>query len=109
MMIWKLAPIEPDDAMSVNGGIAFEDAAFGEQKIVFEAARDAYRAMLSAAPPPPDVVGALEGLLADACSAGEAGPNGSVIVTATAKEWQDHVEATARARSILAQLKGEKP
>lgn len=44
--IW--VPREPTETMKVNGGLAFENAAFGECKLVFEAAGDAYRAMLSA-------------------------------------------------------------
>lgn len=41
-----IVPKEPTQTMSVNGGLAIEDAAFGEQKLIFEAAADAYRIMV---------------------------------------------------------------
>jgi hypothetical protein len=66
-----------------------------------------YRAMVTSPFHAPDVIGALEGLINNACTAGRSGPSGSVIVTSTAKEWQAHLEATDRARSVLSQLKGE--
>lgn len=49
---YAVMPIEPTEAMSVNGGLAFEDAAFGEGKLVFEAAADAYRMMVKVATMP---------------------------------------------------------
>ena len=44
---YAIVPREPDEAIKFAGGIAFEDAAFGEQKLVFNAAGDAYRAMIA--------------------------------------------------------------
>ena len=40
---------EPTQFMFVDGGLAFENAAFGEGKLVFEAAADCWRAMVDAA------------------------------------------------------------
>lgn len=40
---------EPTEAMKVNGGIAIEQAAFEQGKVVFEAAGGAFQAMISAA------------------------------------------------------------
>lgn len=37
---------EPNDAMRTAGGLAFEEASFEEQKMVFDAAADAWRAMI---------------------------------------------------------------
>ena len=58
---FAVVPVEPNEAMKVSGGLAFENAAFGDGKLVFEAAADAYRAMLAASsgqsPTPPTQTG----------------------------------------------------
>ena len=44
-----MVPAVPTEAMKVAGGVAFENAAFGDEEDVFEAAGLAYQAMLKAA------------------------------------------------------------
>jgi len=52
---FQVVPKVPTDGMKVAGGVAFEDSAFGEGELIFDAAGHLYAAMLaaSAAQPQP--------------------------------------------------------
>lgn len=45
---YVILPREPNQTMIAEGGVAFEDALFGECKLVFDGAEDCYKAMVAA-------------------------------------------------------------
>ncbi len=93
-MKWKLVPVEPDSDMRevltrywMEGGENYSEV-------------DAYRDLLSASPPPHDVVGALERL-----AGMEAFTNSRMVDPDRDAELLARIDF---ARLILAQLKGER-
>jgi hypothetical protein len=102
---WKLVPVEPVEAMRDAAFNAFE-IDDPKQYSGGTAARDAiYRAMLSASPPPPDVVGALKAAIRAANLALFVIRKQGVMPN---ESWADGFKKDMeKAEGTFAQLKGE--
>jgi hypothetical protein len=107
MTQWKMAPRKPTKAM-LDAAYSAHDAYEASAEGAWCGLSSAYRAMLTAAPEAPDVVGALERLLADIDSRAEAyRQSPHIIIRMHYNNIPLSDGCLQDARYILSQLKGE--
>jgi len=101
MTQWTMVPVEPTEEMLEAGTARLADTAIKLSGDRWKAI-NLWPAMLSASPPAPDVVGALEHY---ACNC----EPGRCEFANMDDDGTDNVACGHRARAVLAQLRGEKP